>query len=382
MKYHFISAMLTTGILFLAITVTSAAIIEPLPMPPISINPRAMLSPGAPTQSDSVKLLLILGQYPNSCVPAYTTSFKITQTSSHVCVRAPCPQNYVISLTYAQIPSLLINMVCAQVVSDYGPRFSFGKLAVGNYTVVDSAKNGTAVLSFTVTEQDAYTNPETTSVSGDVAFIVATEKPRYMKGDGIYARYTVKNLSMAKVTFDFSSGCQFDMTAIAPLKDTVYWYQNMRACTMMGTQIVLASGESKSITYPTFSYNDTASVLAVTAKMIGYEKSAATVLVPILTSTAAYPSTQKTTTAKKPVISYSASTKTLSLVLPKSQQVIVSAYVLNGREISQLSTKKFLTAGTHSINLKNASLSNGIIVFRVDGQGFSESKRINLSEGR
>jgi hypothetical protein len=581
------------------ISLFSAPIIVPLPIDPIlPLYPQPVLTPASPTQNDSVSLWLILGQSNSSCVPTYTSSFTITQTSKFLCLRAPCPQNYVIALTYTENPALPLGRPCLLVITNYGPRFAFGKLAVGNYTVVDSTSKGTTVATFTVTEQSisykvggtvtqdagalavivpvqkasvylktgvggpillakksaiayplytiidstttdasgkftfasvpqgayvlgfaasgyqsrdvsvqvppdtqvsvsllkagavctvtgsvkefhgicpglpcpvppipgcsvtvyipillqplamaaapivlgnrytavtnnaglytidsipvtydnstvtvtasktgfapeskqavlfsnssvtvnfalspAYMNPETTTVS-DVAFIVATEKSQYAKGESIKTRYTVKNNSIATVTFNFSSGCQFDMVAVAPPKDTVYWYGKLLACTMMATQMVLAPGESKSMDYTAFSYNDTASAIAVTAKMIGYDKSASTVIVPIVKVTAAHPMQRKTADAKKPVITYSASTKMLSLNITRGQNVSVSAYVLSGQKISQLSTKKFLAAGTHTISLKHASLANGIVVFRVEGEGFSVVKRVNLMEGR
>jgi hypothetical protein len=583
------------------ISLFSAPIIEPLPIAPIlPLYPQPVLTPASPTQKDSVTLWLILGQSSSSCVPTYMPSYKVTQVSHNVCVRAPCPQDYVISITYTENPALPLGRPCLLVVTNYGPRFEFGKLAVGNYTVLDSTSKGTTVATFSVTEQivsykvsgtvtqdpgatdilmaiqsakvylktgtgipillakksaaiayplytiidsattdaggkftfesvsqgayvlglaaagyqsrdvviqvppdtqvsvsllktgavctvtgsvkelqrycpdqppcpglpipgcsvtvyiplllqpitmaaipivlgnrytavtdnaglypidsipvtydnttvtvtasktgfapeskqaalfsnssvtvsfalsPAYTNPETTTVS-DVAFIVATEKSRYVKGESIKTRYTIKNNSIATVTFNFSSGCQFDMVAIAPPKDTAYWYGRLLACTMMATQMVLAPGQSRSTDFTAFSYNDTASAIAVTAKMIGYDRSASTVIVPIAKVTAALPVQKKLTDAKKPVITYSASTKTLSLNIIKSQTVSVSAYVLSGQKISQLSTKKFLTAGMHSISLKNASLANGIIVFRVEGEGFSAVKRINLMDSR
>ena len=582
------------------ISLFSAPIIEPLPIAPIlPLYPQPVLTPASPTQKDSVTLWLILGQSSSSCVPTYMPSYKVTQVSHNVCVRAPCPQDYVISITYTENPALPLGRPCLLVVTNYGPRFEFGKLAVGNYTVLDSTSKGTTVATFSVTEQivsykvsgtvtqdpgatdilmaiqsakvylktgtgipillakksaaiayplytiidsattdaggkftfasvpqgsyvlgfaasgyqsrdvsiqippdtqvsvsllqtgavctvtgsvkefhgicpglpcpvppipgcsvtvyiplllqpvtmvaapivlgnrytavtdvnglytidsipvtydnttvtvtasktgfasdskqaslfsnssvtvnfalsPAYTNPETTTVS-DVAFIVATEKSRYVKGESIKTRYTVKNNSIATVTFNFSSGCQFDMVAIVPPKDTAYWYGRLLACSMMATQIVLAPGESRSMDYTAFSYNDTASPVAITAKLIGYDRSTATVVVPIVKTTAALPAPRKAAGDKKPVISYSASTKTLMLTITKSQNVSVSAYVLSGQKISQLSTKKFLAAGMHSISLKNASLANGIIVFRVEGEGFSAVKRINLMEGR
>lgn len=58
--------------------------------------------------------------------------------------------------------------------------------------------------------------------------------------------------------------------------------------------------------------------------------------------------------------------------------ISISAYRLTGQKILQLST----TVGTHLINLKNASLANGVIVFRVEREGFSAVKRVNLIESR
>ena len=581
------------------VSLFSAPIIVPLPIAPIlPLFPQPVLTPAAPSQNDSVALWLILGQSNSSCVPTYTASYKISHMNV-VCIMGPCPGYNMITLTYTQNPPLPLGMPCLAVITNYGPRFSFGKLAVGHYIVVDSTNGGTQVITFDVTMQTisykvsgtvtqdpgalavsvpiqkamvylktgtggpivlakksaaivypfyaildsattdatgkfafanvpqgayvlgfaasgyqsrdvtiqvppdtqvsvsllktgavctvtgnvkefrgicpglpcpvppipgcsvtvyiplllqpltlaaapivlgnrytavtdnaglytidsipvtydnstvtvtaaktgyaseskqaalfsnssvtvnfalspAYTNPETTTVS-DVSFIVATEKSHYVKDESIKTRYTVKNNSIATVTFLFPSGCQFDMVAVAPPRDTVYWYGRKMACTTLFTQIVLATGESTSFDFTAFTDNDTASSVAITAKMIGYDRSASTVVVPIVNGTAALPVQRKAADVKKPVLSYSASTKTLSLCIPKSQNVSVSAYVLSGQKISQLSTKKFLTAGTHSISLKNASLANGIIVFRVEGEGFSASKRINLMEGR
>lgn len=86
--------------------------------------------------------------------------------------------------------------------------------------------------------------------------------------------------------------------------------------------------------------------------------------------------------AQKAAITYSVSTKTLTLVIPRSQNVKVSAHVLNGQTISRFSTRKFLTQGTHTIRLDNAALANGVIVLSLEGEGFSIVKRINLAEER
>jgi hypothetical protein len=593
MKTRQLFAVYAAAAMLILFAKVNGQINDPVP----SAYPQPVVSPAAPTQNDSVTLWLILGQSASSCVSTYTSSFKITQTSNFLCVRAPCAQNYVVALTYSQNPSLPLGRPCLLVTTNYGPTFSFGKLAVGNYTVVDSTNKGVTVATFAVTEKivtygvsgtviqdpgilatatpipkamvylktagispillaqaiaiplytvidsavtdasgkfsfasvaqgsydlgftasgyqsrdvsvsvppdtvmtvsllaanakcsvtgfvtrdmqcgsglpvpcpiapvagcsvsvslpvlvmplakqgaliagplytaitsatggydidsipvrysgrtvtvtasksgyspessqatlysnssvtvnfvlhQAFANAETTTVS-DVQFIVATEKSSYVRGDSIKVRYMVTNNSMATVTYDFSSGCQFDMVAMAPPRDTVTWYGRLLACTMMATQIALAPGESKTMNYPGFVDNDTAGSLAITAKMIGYDRSASALVVPIGKATAAAPVQRKISDAKKPVISYSAATKTLSLNIARSQYVSVSAYVVSGQKVSQLSTKKFLTAGTHAIHLTDASLSNGIIIFRVEGEGFSAVKRVNLIEGR
>ena len=562
--------------------------------------PQSVIIPSSPTQNDSVMLWLILGEYGNSCIPTYNTSFKIQQISKNVCVRAPCPQDYEIYIFYKENPIPPILRPCLMVITQYGPKFSFGKLSVGTYTVIDSTKNGNIVARFTVSETSskskiegtviedaglldifkpiqkakiylsssviiyypankdasiispiidpviidstftnsngqflfenvsqgayrlqiiaegyqtqniyvnvppdttlkiamlkenvicsvlgnvkelicsntnpqickesfvegcsvyvfipfaieplllkssapiitgikysgitdksgnykidsiplsyenktvtitatksgyaqennkitllpnsavtanfiltrAYTNAETTSVS-DVIFTVATEKPQYLRGESIKTRYCIFNNSIATVTFDFSSGCQFDMTAIAH-KDTIYSYTKNIACTEMLTKITLAPGEQKIMDFPAFTYNDTSGQILITAKLIGYDKSSASIIVPVLPATKTkYALKPRINYKNKSIISYSNLTKTIILNIPSSQNVSVSAYILNGRKVSQLSTKKFLPAGVHYLSLKNFPLSKGVIIFKVEGEQFSESKRINIGD--
>ena len=594
----------SSALLMIAVLSVTAQIVTP-PIIVVPLYPRPVLAPSAPSMTDSVTLWLVLGQNPDNCVPTYTSSFTPPKQVPPfmVCVRAPCPENYVIVIKYKENPPLPLGRPCAMIVTEYGPLFQFGKLAVGKYTVIDSSNGGDTVITFNVSEtilsysvsgtvsqdpgilavftpiakakvyinassgpialqkknaillpgpdstttdgngnysfpnvlqgaytlsfiangfqtrsiniqvppdtlvnttllrtnamstitgsvkemkcpspgmgiacflspvagctvsvyvpgllivtpvtpvpilnkkaalpafvytavtdknglytidsiplnytdktvtvtawkpgyaletkqatlydnsavtvnfilQAAYTNTDSTTLDG-VTFTVATEKAQYYQGESIKTRYGVKNNSIFTVTFNFPSGCQFDMIAIAPPKDTVYWYGRLLACTMMATQIVLAPGESKSMDFTAFADNDTAATLSVTANLLGYPKSATTVIVPILKQgTPLLPQSMNAFDAKKPIINYSAATKTLTLNIVKSQFVSVSAYVLNGQKITQLSCKKYMPAGAHTISLKNSALANGIIVFRVEGEGFSSVKRINLMEGR
>jgi len=87
---------------------------------------------------------------------------------------------------------------------------------------------------------------------------------------------------------------------------------------MMATQIAACSGRIENHELSRFVDNDTAGSLAITAKMIGYDRSASALVVPIGKATAAAPVQRKISDAKKPVISYSAATKTLSLNIART----------------------------------------------------------------
>jgi hypothetical protein len=116
---------------------------------------------------------------------------------------------------------------------------------------------------------------------------------------------------------------------------------------------------------------------------LGYPIPSAQSSAPSAASTAPdQPGSKNNPESKMAAITYSVSTKTLTLVIPSSQNVKVSAHVLNGQTISRFSTRKFLTQGTHTIKLDNAALANGVIVLSLEGEGFSIVKRINLAEDR
>jgi len=131
--------------------------------PVISGYPQAALSPSSPSMTDSVSLWLILGEYSNSCVPTYTSSSSIKQVSNNICVRYPCPQDFVITLTYRENPPLPLGRPCLMVITPYGPQFSFGRLDVGSYKVYDGVAKDT-VTSFLVTENPVITLRDTVLV--------------------------------------------------------------------------------------------------------------------------------------------------------------------------------------------------------------------------
>jgi hypothetical protein len=117
------------------------------------LYPYAILTPTAPVQTDSVVMQLILGNGSNNCLSPYLSSFRIIQTSNFVCVRAPCPQQYLVKIGYAP-DTRPIYVMCPMVAGPYGPTYHFGVLSVGTYTVVDTTAGNDTLLSFVVSEKN------------------------------------------------------------------------------------------------------------------------------------------------------------------------------------------------------------------------------------
>jgi hypothetical protein len=113
------------------------------------LYPQPVLTPAAPAAGDSVSLWLILGQYQDPCsIPYYSRGFSIDSIIIW-CAIGPCPARHTITLTYyaAYFDSVL--GYCPKTPTEYGPKFSFGNLAQGYYTVIDSM-TGKTVTTFTV----------------------------------------------------------------------------------------------------------------------------------------------------------------------------------------------------------------------------------------
>jgi hypothetical protein len=98
-------------------------------------------------------------------------------------------------------------------------------------------------------------------------------------------------------------------------------------------------------------------------------------------------STEATVALKKhrqktpaPVLSYSSSERKLIIRIAKPQYVIVTAYIVNGEKTTQLSSKRFLPAGTHSFRMDKDRFNTGVAIIHVKGEDFSEVKMINFAD--
>ncbi len=96
-------------------------------------------------------------------------------------------------------------------------------------------------------------------------------------------------------------------------------------------------------------------------------------------STPASPIALEGDIASKPVLEFNYDTRMLIISIDHAQQLSISAYVMTGKKVSRLACEKFLTAGTHRISFNNQKLSNGVVVFKVEGDRFTATKTINLA---
>jgi hypothetical protein len=82
----------------------------------------------------------------------------------------------------------------------------------------------------------------------------------------------------------------------------------------------------------------------------------------------------------RPILSYSGAEKKLMIRINKPQNVEVTAYIVNGEKTTQLSSRKFLSAGTHTFRMDDERFSSGVAVIHVKGENFSEVKMINFTK--
>ena len=105
-----------------------------------------------------------------------------------------------------------------------------------------------------------------------------------------------------------------------------------------------------------------------------------------VTVRAAFPVNQSTASkiarqrSSHSVLFYSSAEKKIILKLAKAQFVLVTAYIVNGEQSKELSSRKFLPAGTHSFKMDLQRFKSGVVIIHVKGENFSEVRMINLAK--
>jgi hypothetical protein len=221
-----------------------------------------------------------------------------------------------------------------------------------------------------------------------VLFSVATDKILYASGDLLQVRYRITNHTMATVLYDFTTTCQFELQVIGSDGDILYSLYAPRLtdvrskeCKPEASHIMLAPSAEKSIQFDAISLKlKLSDTFTVKTQMAGYPLSAVPIKINYLAVPAATaPVALEGNTGIKPTIEFNNETKMLVIRVNYAQRLTISAFILTGQKIDKLSCEKFLAPGTHLISFKNHKLTDGVVIFKVEGNGFSETKTINLA---
>ncbi|MBD3420150.1 MAG: hypothetical protein GF398_08545 [Chitinivibrionales bacterium] len=211
-----------------------------------------------------------------------------------------------------------------------------------------------------------------------VEFVLQAERAWYHPGDKMVLSYKITNTNEWPVEYNFSLGCRYDMIIKSLSGDTLYDYAGSHPCPLAPSRLKLVPGSSDEIVFPAFTVPELSGKLIISASMRGYRQGTISALAKVAESSAARESMLANEKSLPPKLHFDRAERVLKLSLNRSQSVALSVYILNGQKIGQLSREKFFRAGTHSFSLKNIQLGEGMLVVRIKGSGFSETKTINL----
>lgn len=79
------------------------------------------------------------------------------------------------------------------------------------------------------------------------------------------------------------------------------------------------------------------------------------------------------------IIQFSPKDKMLSIRVDRAQMVAIDAFLSNGRREGRLSTNRHFGPGVYRFSMNSKDLGSGMVIVRVRGEDFEETKRINLS---
>ncbi|MBD3346775.1 MAG: hypothetical protein GF401_17095 [Chitinivibrionales bacterium] len=212
-----------------------------------------------------------------------------------------------------------------------------------------------------------------------VQFSLSTPKMSYKPGEKITVNYAVKNLSPRKVSFNFSLDCPFDMVAVAG-NDTVSWYLQEHPCLLQPAEITLEAFEEKGIEFPAIPMTSGKGPLTVWAGMRGYDYSRLSIqLEPEgINSEATDSKWDIAPKNKAPKITFDQKDQVMNLHLEKGHKLSISVYIVNGQKVNQLSSEKFFPPGIHQFSFKNARFGEGVLIVKIAGNEFSQTKIINI----
>lgn len=310
---------------------------------------------------------------------AYKTLAKRSAADAAAPAAGPTPYGVVTAVTDANGAYSIDS-----VPVTYDSELSMVWFSKAGYTVdakpVSLYPNGAAVVDFTMLRQ--YVNTASQTVDG-ITFTLATDNVWYKAGYHIPARYSVKNNSIATVSFQPWACSQYDMTAVDGKGTVVYTYPiPWVVCLPTPLAIInLPPGDSVSYTFGDLFADDTVNPITLTAKVDGYDKSSVSLKVWVMSGATPVKGPVAGGAGIRPAVTYSVLSKTLYLTVDKSQKVKVDAYTVDGKKVPQFSRDALFTAGTHALGLGAAGAAKCIIV-RIKGETFTFVNKIALVPAR
>ena len=205
----------------------------------------------------------------------------------------------------------------------------------------------------------------------------------YRPAETLRVQYRINNNSMGAVRYDFPTSCQFSLQVSDSRGTVIYSREQSDTCINEPSKLELSPGAGMTVSLGAIPLGlKKSDTLTVKAEMAGYPLSAVSVkaLYTAAVTPALPTALEGTLQSGKPFLDFSVETKMLTIRLDHPQRLTVSAFVLTGKKVNKLSTEKFLTAGTHTISFNNRKLADGVVIFKVEGNGFSETKTINLTQ--
>ncbi len=204
---------------------------------------------------------------------------------------------------------------------------------------------------------------------------------------GVQVSYDIANRHETAARFSFSLSCKYDMVITDTADDTIYHYLDTRSCSLLPSEIVLEPGACRVKTFPLLSRLKAGGPYLVSAFLKGYESSMVTYRYDVggkekerNTESASIGGTGATTGGNKTeILNYSSQSKAVTIRIPRAQKVTISAYIINGQKVKQLSVAKYFSAGLHHYSLADIQqFDTGLLVIEVEGETFSERKVINI----
>ncbi|MBD3420131.1 MAG: hypothetical protein GF398_08450 [Chitinivibrionales bacterium] len=345
--------------------------------------PQYSLHPHAPSMDEHVVFSLVLGAHPTTCVPAYATDHSTVHVSNHVCIRPPCPQEFIINVSYDQVQQgASTSPACLPGKTPYGPTWRLQTLHPGNYRIYDQVMQDT-VHAFTVSEAKRQLAHAETLIVDGVNYILSSNKQFYTPGERIGTLYTIENNSNQTVAFWGSPGCMVNVVATKN-NDTLHSRMEGRICPFAYLQMSVDPGERRFFNIESFAAPARFGKTVLSGRVIGYARSNVDLEIGIFD--------HATRTSKKE-LSKAIPDRQLHFVFdpvsgaitidnPALSSFEVAAFSLDGKQLFRRSVQGGRQKTTLLVNDAEKLSPAGAFVIRLTGVRSHRSKLVHLTDSR